>query len=110
MIYRGAGGERSACSLVRCHSARLLVCERRRWNWKKRKIKPIQKCKIWRKKKERARDAKKVIKKHHLREELWSRRNDIELGKMLDLRYAARAILLRERFARGTGSNAPKES
>eukprot|EP00392_Amoebophrya_sp_AT5.2_P005239 g5248.t1 len=56
------------------------------------------KCKIWRKKKERARDAKKVIKKHHLREKLWSRRNDIELGKLLDLRYAARAILLRERM------------
>eukprot|EP00392_Amoebophrya_sp_AT5.2_P005425 g5434.t1 len=69
----------------------------------------LQKCKIWRKKKERARDAKKVIKKHHLREKLWSRRNDIELGKMLDLRYAARAILLRERHAKGTGSNAPKD-
>eukprot|EP00392_Amoebophrya_sp_AT5.2_P007067 g7081.t1 len=69
----------------------------------------FQKCKIWRKKKERARDAKKVIKKHHLREKLWSRRNDIELGKMLDLRYAARAILLRERHAKATGSNAPKQ-
>eukprot|EP00392_Amoebophrya_sp_AT5.2_P006433 g6445.t1 len=68
-----------------------------------------QKCKIWRKKKERARDAKKVIKTHRMREKLWSRRNDIELGKLLDLRYAARAILLRERYAAGTGSNAPKE-
>eukprot|EP00392_Amoebophrya_sp_AT5.2_P010830 g10897.t1 len=70
----------------------------------------FQKCKTWRKKKERARDAKKVIKKHRIREKLWSRRNDIELGKMLDLRYAARAILLRERYAKGTGSNAPQES
>eukprot|EP00392_Amoebophrya_sp_AT5.2_P008468 g8495.t1 len=69
----------------------------------------LQKCKIWRKKKERARDAKKVIKEHHLREKLWSRRNDIELGKLLDLRYAARAILLRERMEEiSTGRAVPR--
>eukprot|EP00392_Amoebophrya_sp_AT5.2_P019487 g20337.t1 len=68
----------------------------------------FQKCKIWRKKKERARDAKKVIKKHRMREKLWSRRNDIELGKLLDLRYAARAILLRERTEEiSTGRSVP---
>eukprot|EP00392_Amoebophrya_sp_AT5.2_P019539 g20422.t1 len=65
----------------------------------------FQKCKIWRKKKERARDAKKVIKKHRIREKTWSRRCDGDLCRMLDLRYAARAILLRENFAKETGSN-----
>eukprot|EP00392_Amoebophrya_sp_AT5.2_P012368 g12471.t1 len=65
----------------------------------------LQKCKTWRKKKERARDAKKVIKKHRIREKTWSRRCDGDLCRMLDLRYAARAMLLRENFAKETGSN-----
>eukprot|EP00392_Amoebophrya_sp_AT5.2_P011374 g11451.t1 len=65
----------------------------------------FQRCKTWRKKKERARDAKKVIKKHRIREKTWSRRCDGDLCRMLDLRYAARAILLRENFAKETGSN-----